>query len=89
MPPRWSSAHFLPTRRFRAGLVVCRPAGLTKNKGRPMVAALIEKNLFSCLAGDFLQLLLIDVEVRIDVLYVVLVFNGFQKADHLAGSRAL
>lgn len=33
-------------------------------------------------AGNFFQLLLIDIEVRVDVLHVVVIFESFHQADH-------
>jgi len=47
------------------------------------------KSKYDRLARYFLQLFLIHVEIRIDVLDVVVIFNRFQQADHLAGGRAL
>ncbi len=40
------------------------------------------------LSRDFFQLLLIDIEVRVHVLHVVLVFQGFEQTKHCRGLLA-
>ncbi len=40
------------------------------------------------LTCDFFQELLIDVEVRVDVLHVVMIFERFHQANHRTRSRA-
>src|SRR6185369_11946511 len=71
--------------KIKAGLEACLPcwrdASATvvgrRGAGAPKI-----------LAGDFFQLGLIDVEVGVDVLDVVLIFEGFQQANHGGGLLA-
>ena len=58
-----------------------------KDASRPCEAA--QTIFFEKLsAGNFFQQLLIDIEVRVDVLHVIVVFERFDQANHLRGRRA-
>src|SRR2546421_608923 len=56
-------------------------------KSRPSMGGLLISRLKK-LSGHFFQQLLIDVEVRVHVLHVVVLFERFHQTDHGIGSLA-
>ncbi len=48
----------------------------------------LAKSKMTRLSRDFFQQLLVDVEVRVHVLHVVVLFERFHQADHRIGRRA-
>src|SRR5258705_10149003 len=62
-----------------------------KSKSRPRGTASRNSDCWCGpkLADDFFQELLINVEVRVDVLHVVVVFERFDQPDHLRSLLAL
>ena len=44
---------------------------------------MVRKNCCESLPGNFLQRLLIDIEVGVDVLHIFVIFERFHQPDHL------
>ena len=62
----------------------CVKHRIEQTKRRPTRTAQTQNR--TLLARNFLQLLLVNVEVGVNTLHVVVVFDRFQQADHLVGS---